>query len=370
MFCIVRSFLCTTRSPSAVGLSRALICTASRDIPPSLSDFVVRKPGVNANLVDGKRLAKKIHGEVASQIHEMVSRGKRPPNLTVVLVGNDPPSQTYVRSKHRAATEVGMNGNIICKPDTISENELLELVHELNRDDQVDGLLVQLPLPDHISEGLVCQSVDPHKDVDGFHMFNIGRYVMGQPAFIPATPLGVLEILKRCQVQTFGKTACVVGRSRNIGFTLSTLLPSDGSGTGDIRRGADATTIVCHRYTPPDILKSMTLISDIIITATGVPGLIKGDMVKEGTVVIDVGITRIKGEDGKPRLVGDVQFDEVSKHASLITPVPGGVGPMTVAMVLRNTLDAAMGVYRDIDVKLNGRDERIDKENGESGVVG
>ncbi|XP_003383119.1 PREDICTED: bifunctional methylenetetrahydrofolate dehydrogenase/cyclohydrolase, mitochondrial-like [Amphimedon queenslandica] len=311
-------------------------------------DFVVNKPGIKANLIDGNLLAKRIQRELYDEVCGITAKSQRPPNLTVVLVGDDPASKTYVKRKSKTAIKVGMRGDVLHKPATIGQDELLELIESLNKDDNIDGVLVQLPLPPHIDETLICQSISPFKDVDGFHLLNIGRYVMGRPAFIPATPLGVLEILKRCKVDTFGKTACIVGRSKHIGFTLSTLLHSDGYGTNNPLIGADATTIICHRYTPPDELKRMTLLSDIVITGTGVPGLIRGDMIKEGATVIDIGLIKMKDANGETLIVGDVEFPQVSKVASLITPVPGGVGPMTVAMVLKNTIHAANGIYKEL----------------------
>jgi methylenetetrahydrofolate dehydrogenase(NAD+)/5,10-methenyltetrahydrofolate cyclohydrolase len=275
------------------------------------------------------KIAAAVKAEVAEEVSGLVSRGNRPPSLTAVIVGDDKASQIYVGNKMKAAEKCGLRANIIQRDSQLSQEELLEMLDELGRDGEVDGILVQLPLPHHIHEKTICNAVPPEKDVDAFHIDNVGRFCSGEPRFIPATPLGVLEILKRLQVPTFGKNVCIANRSKNIGFTLATILHSDGTG--------DATTLICHRYTPPEQLPVMTRLADIIIVATGIPGLIQADMVKEGATVIDIGITRLDNN----KIVGDVAFDEVCQVAGMVTPVPGGVGPLTVAMVIKNTLKAA-----------------------------
>ncbi|KAL5479363.1 hypothetical protein EMCRGX_G022877 [Ephydatia muelleri] len=269
----------------------------------------------------------------------MTALGRRAPNLTVVLVGDDPASHTYVKKKQNTAKRCRMSEQTIRKPSFISQEELLQLIDSLNCDPTVDGLLVQLPLPNHINESAICNAISPEKDVDGFNQINIGKYSSGYDiGFIPATPLGILEILKRCHINTFGQNVCIVGRSKHIGFPLATLLHSDKKYS---ELCGDATVTVCHRYTPADQLVVMTRHADIVISATGVTGLIKGDMIKPGAAIIDVGLTKVLLPCGKSKLMGDVDFDSACQVASLMTPVPGGVGPMTVAMLMKNTLEAA-----------------------------
>ena len=315
---------------------------AKSAVPPI--DCLLSKPGMRARLVDGNAMADSVCTEVCSEITKMTSSGRRAPNLTVVLVGDDPASHTYVTKKQNTAKRCRMNAQTIRKPSSISQDELMQLINDLNSDPTVDGLLVQLPLPNHINESTICNAVSPEKDVDGFNQINIGKYSSGHSVgFIPATPLGILEILKRCHIATFGQNVCVVGRSKHIGFPLATLLHSDRKYS---ELCGDATVTMCHRYTPSDQLVVMTRHADIVISATGVTGLIKGDMIKPGAVVIDVGLTKVQLPCGKSKLMGDVDFDSVSQVASLLTPVPGGVGPMTVAMLMKNTLEAAQRRFR------------------------
>ncbi|XP_077864898.1 bifunctional methylenetetrahydrofolate dehydrogenase/cyclohydrolase, mitochondrial-like [Saccoglossus kowalevskii] len=295
-----------------------------------------------AKLIDGKAFAKKVRAEVKAEVTEWVNQGNRPPHLSVVLVGDDPASASYVRSKTRAARQAGISAETIRLPSTISQHELLDLIHSLNDSVSVDGILVQLPVPKHIDERTICDSVRPEKDVDGFHVMNVGRLCLDQKTLLPATPFGIMELIKRAGIDTLGKNAVVCGRSKNVGLPIAMLLHTDGDHNSGI--GADSTVTICHRYTPPDQLKVFTKTADIIIVAVGIPGLIRADMVKEGAVVIDVGINRIQDEEtGTYKLVGDVDFKGVSEKASHITPVPGGVGPMTVAMLMKNTLTAARG---------------------------
>lgn len=292
-----------------------------------------------AQLIDGVKMAKDIKLEIRAEVEAMKAAGKRAPKLSAVLVGSDPASQTYIKNKMKAAEFTGIESDTIKLPETILEEELLGEINKLNDDNGVDGILVQLPVPEHISERRVCNAIAPNKDVDGFHIINVGRFCVDLKSMIPATPSGVIEMLKRTGVETFGKTAVVCGRSKNVGMPISMLLHSDGIGETD---ACDATTIICHRYTPAEELRRLAPLGDILIVATGIPGLITADMVKEGACVIDIGINRVKDEKtGKFKLVGDVDFEGVSEKASYITPVPGGVGPMTVAMLMKNTLTAA-----------------------------
>ncbi|KAG1654745.1 Bifunctional methylenetetrahydrofolate dehydrogenase/cyclohydrolase, mitochondrial [Nymphon striatum] len=292
-----------------------------------------------AQIINGKKIAADIKKEIKLDIEKWVSNGNRHPHLSVVIVGEDPASATYVRNKVKAASSVGITSETIVRPNSMQESELLQLIDSLNKDAAVDGILVQLPVPPHINERKVCNAISPLKDVDGFHTMNIGRFCQDLDAFIPCTPLGVMELLRRTGIETLGKNAVVCGRSKNVGMPIFMLLHADGIGE---TKAGDATTVMCHRYTPPEQLKNFCRMADIIVVATGIPGLIKADMVKEGVCVIDVGINRIVCPDtGKQRIVGDVDFKGVSEKASYITPVPGGVGPMTVAMLMKNTVLAA-----------------------------
>ncbi|XP_039272817.2 bifunctional methylenetetrahydrofolate dehydrogenase/cyclohydrolase, mitochondrial-like [Styela clava] len=294
-----------------------------------------------AQIMDGNAMAKEIRGEVKKEINAWVESGKRAPHLTAVLVADDPASQAYVKNKMKSCKDVGITSNTVLKPGSISQEELLSLVDEVNQDNTVDGLLVQLPLPEHIDERTICNAVKPEKDVDGFHVTNVGRLCLDIPSILPATPAGIWELLKRTGVETFAKTAVVCGRSKNVGMPIAMLLHTDHRHE---RPGGDATVTITHRYTPRDQLKLFTKTADIVVVAAGIPGLITADMVKEGSCIIDVGINRVKDEKtGKTKLVGDVDFEGVKKVAGYITPVPGGVGPMTVAMVCKNTLSAAKG---------------------------
>lgn len=297
-----------------------------------------------AVIISGRKLAEQIKQEVRQEVEEWVASGNKRPHLSVVLVGENPASQSYVLNKTRAAASVGINSETILKPASISEEELLNLINKLNNDDNVDGLLVQLPLPEHIDERKVCNAVSPDKDVDGFHVINVGRMCLDQCSMLPATPWGVWEIIKRTGIPTLGKNVVVAGRSKNVGMPIAMLLHTDGAHE---RPGGDATVTISHRYTPKEELKKHTALADIVISAAGIPNLITADMIKEGAAVIDVGINRIQDPiTAKPKLVGDVDFEGVKKKAGYITPVPGGVGPMTVAMLMKNTIIAAKKVLR------------------------
>ncbi|KAM8939394.1 bifunctional methylenetetrahydrofolate dehydrogenase/cyclohydrolase 2, mitochondrial [Pelodytes ibericus] len=292
-----------------------------------------------ATLISGTRLAKEIHKEVHRDVESWLTLGNKRPHLSVILVGDNPASHTYVKNKIKAATTVGISSEVILRPSNISQEELLDVIAKLNNDSSVSGLLVQLPLPDHISERAICNAVAPEKDVDGFHFVNIGKLCLDQWSIIPATAGAVWEIIQRTGIETFGKNVVVAGRSKNVGMPISMLLHTDGKHE---RPGGDATVTITHRYTPKELLKSHTQLADIVIVAAGIPKLITADMIKEGAAVIDVGINHIEDPvTGKAMLVGDVDFEEVKNKAGFITPVPGGVGPMTVAMLLKNTLMAA-----------------------------
>lgn len=301
--------------------------------------FHVSASRQDAVVISGRKLAHQIRNEVRDDVDEWVAAGNRRPHLSVVLVGDDPASHSYVLNKTRAAAEVGISSETILKPSSVCEEELVELINKLNSDNRVDGLLVQLPLPDHIDERRVCNAVCPGKDVDGFHVVNVGRMCLDQSTVLPATPWGVWEIIKRTGIPTLGKNVVVAGRSKNVGMPIAMLLHTDGRHE---RPGGDATVTISHRYTPKEQLCQHTKIADIVVAAAGIPNLITADMIKEGAAVIDVGINRIFDPlTGKDKLVGDVDFEGVKKKASYITPVPGGVGPMTVAMLMKNTIKAA-----------------------------
>ncbi|MEJ6950109.1 bifunctional methylenetetrahydrofolate dehydrogenase/methenyltetrahydrofolate cyclohydrolase FolD [Natronospora cellulosivora (SeqCode)] len=277
-----------------------------------------------SKIIDGKGIAVQIRKDLKKEVNELEKEG-RVPGLTVVLVGDDPASETYVKYKERAANEIGIRSNIIKKSKDTTQEELLEVIDKLNKDNKVDGILVQLPLPNQIDEGAIIEAIDPSKDVDGFHPINTGRLFSGQKEklfFEACTPKGIIELLDREGIEIEGKKAVVVGRSNIVGKPIAHLLLEK-----------NATVTICHSRTSN--LAKETLDADIIIAAVGRAEFIKGDMIKTDSVVIDVGINRV----GK-KLIGDVDFDEVSKKASYITPVPGGVGPMTIAMLMENTVKA------------------------------
>jgi len=285
-----------------------------------------------ADLLDGSALAAQVKSDVQTAIDAWTAEGHRPPYLSVVLVGNHPASEAYVRGKERDAAEVGIETDTLRRDADISESELLNLVHDLNADSGVDGVLVQLPLPDHIDDRKVIDAIDPAKDVDGFHPENLGRLLLGNPSFIPATPYGIVEMLDRSGIDVEGMNAVVVGRSNIVGKPLATLL---------MQRDRNATVTVCHSRTRD--LAAHTCEADLLVAAVGSANFITADQVKEGAVVIDVGINRVDDDSREKgyRLEGDVDFDAVEPIASHITPVPGGVGLMTRAMLLQNTLTAA-----------------------------
>ena len=281
-------------------------------------------------ILDGKKTSNDIKSELSVLVDELMKKGKRPPHLAAVLVGNDGASLTYVGSKVRSCEKIGYQSTLIHLPETTSEDELLEQIHSLNTDNEIDGFIVQLPLPKHIDEEKVLMAVDPHKDVDGFHPTNFGKMALDMESFIPATPYGIVELLDRYKIDISGKHAVVIGRSNIVGRPMSILLSRKSS-------PGNATVTLTHSRTKN--LETITKEADIIVSALGVPNFLTQDMIKEGAIIIDVGITRVP-DDSKPKgyvITGDVDYENVKEKASYITPVPGGVGPMTIAMLMQNT---------------------------------
>ena len=284
-------------------------------------------------LIDGKQTAAVIKAEIAKEVETLVANGGKRPCLAAILVGHDGGSETYVANKVKACEVCGFKSVLVRYEDTVSEEELLAKVRELNGDADVDGIIVQLPLPRHIREQKVIETIDYHKDVDGFHPINVGRMAIGLPAFVSATPKGIMELLKRYGIETSGKTCVVLGRSNIVGKPMAQLMMQ--------KTGGDSTVTVCHSRTKD--IKAFCRQADIIIAALGSPDFVTADMVKPGAVVIDVGTTRVPDATKKKgfRLNGDVKFDEVAPLCSFISPVPGGVGPMTICSLMQNTLLAA-----------------------------
>ena len=284
-------------------------------------------------LIDGKATAAAIKKEIAQEVEQIIEKGGKRPHLAAILVGHDGGSETYVKNKVLACEECGFKSTLIRFESDITEQELLDKVNELNNDDDVDGFIVQLPLPKHISEQKVIEAIDYRKDVDGFHPINVGRMSIGLPCYISATPNGILDLLKRYNIETSGKKCVVLGRSNVVGKPMAQLMMQKSY-------PGDATVTVCHSHTKN--IKEECKQADIIIAAIGIPDFVTADMVKEGAVVIDVGTTRVPDSTRKSgfRLNGDVKFDEVSPKCSFITPVPGGVGPMTICSLMKNTLSA------------------------------
>lgn len=283
-------------------------------------------------LLDGKNLAKKLRLQIAEQVKSFVEYNHKVPHLAAILVGHNPASEEYVSHKVKDCHSVGFNSSLFRFDEDVTEDELLNKIREINNNDDIDGLIVQLPLPKHISVQKVTETIAPEKDVDGFHPINVGQMTKGTPTFISATPKGVTLLLQEYNIETKGKHCVVIGRSNIVGTPMSILMGQD-------TQYGNCTVTLCHINTVD--LAAETKRADIIIVAVGKPGLITGDMVKEGAVVIDVGITRITDQNNQTKLVGDVNYDEVAPKCSYITPVPGGVGPMTRIALLRNTLKAA-----------------------------
>lgn len=284
-------------------------------------------------LLDGNKTSTKIKNEIAQEVLKIKEKGARLPHLAVIIVGENGASKTYVAAKEKACQVVGFQSTVIEYPESISQADLLKKIKEINENTQIDGLLVQLPLPKHISETKVTEAIAPEKDVDGFHPINVGRMTQNLPTFLSATPNGILQLIERYGIETAGKHCVVIGRSNIVGMPMSILMARKAY-------PGNTTVTLCHSQTKD--LKTFTLQADIIIAALGIPEFLKAEMVKEGAIVIDVGITRVKSEQTKSgwKLLGDVKFDEVSPKCSYITPVPGGVGPMTIAALLKNTLQA------------------------------
>lgn len=283
------------------------------------------------NLIDGKKVSEEIKLEIKTEIDELSQRGKRVPGLVVILIGDNPASESYVKNKAKSCTEIGMKSVLERRDANCTEKELLDLIYSYNENPEFDGILVQLPLPKHIDEKKIINAVSPKKDVDGFHPVSVGNLVIGDDTFFPCTPAGIQELLKRYDINPSGKHVVVVGRSNIVGKPIANMLFQK-------KTYANAVVTICH--TGASDLSVFTRQADILIAAAGVPGFIKGDMVREGCVVIDVGINRVEDASRKTgyRLTGDVDFESVAPKSSYITPVPGGVGPMTIAMLLSNTL--------------------------------
>ena len=284
-------------------------------------------------IIDGKSVSNLIKDEIKKEVDNIISKGHRPPHLAAVLVGEDGASLTYVGSKVKSCQRIGFNSTLVKLSDDILESELLDKIQELNENDDIDGFIVQLPLPKHINEEKVLLAIDPNKDVDGFHPTNFGKMALNMKTFIPATPYGIMELLKRYNIDTVGKHTVVIGRSHIVGRPISILMSRKGN-------PGDSTVTVVHSRTRN--IEEFTKNADIIITALGIPDFLNSNMINEGVVIIDVGITRVK-DDNHPKgyvIKGDVDFESVKSKASYITPVPGGVGPMTIAMLLKNTLQS------------------------------
>jgi methylenetetrahydrofolate dehydrogenase (NADP+) / methenyltetrahydrofolate cyclohydrolase len=285
-------------------------------------------------LLDGKATAEQIKNEIKIEVENLVKNGGKKPHLSAILVGNNGASETYVNAKGKACLEVGFNSTTLRFDENISESELIKEIEKINQNDDIDGLIVQLPLPKHIDENKIIQTIAPKKDVDGFHPINVGRLVIGLPTYVSATPFGIMELLKRYKIETAGKKCVVIGRSNIVGTPISILM-SRATNPGN------STVTLCHSKTAN--LKEECLSADILIVALGKAEFVTADMVKEGAVVVDVGITRVTSDKTKSgfKLLGDVKFDEVAAKASYITPVPGGVGPLTIVSLMKNTLSSA-----------------------------
>lgn len=289
-------------------------------------------------IIDGKAVAMRLKEEIAAEVKNMTDNGERPPHLVAVIVGHDGGSEAYVANKERNCLAVGFKSTNLRFEDDVTEEQLLAEIDRLNKDNEVDGIIIQLPLPRHIDSQKVTEAIDYHKDVDGFHPVNVGRMAIGLPAFRPATPSAVIQLLRRYEIPTKGKHAVVLGRSNIVGKPVATMLMQKSY-------PGDCTVTVCHSSTPD--IKEKCLEADIIVSALGVPGFVKEDMVKEGAVVIDVGTTRVPDPTAKSgsRLCGDIDFDAVKEKCEWITPVPGGVGPVTNCMLMLNTLAARKGGF-------------------------
>ncbi len=285
-------------------------------------------------IIDGKKISEEIQGEIAAEVQKLKAAGKKIPHLAAILVGNDGASETYVGGKVKACERVGFKSTLVKLPDMTSENDLLKKISELNNDKDIDGFIVQLPLPKHISEQKVIEAIAPEKDVDGFHPANVGRMALSLPTYLPATPYGIIQLIERYKIETSGKNCVVIGRSHIVGSPMSILMARN-------TYPGNCTVTLTHSKTKN--LKEICLTADILIVALGKVEFLTADHVKQGAVVIDVGITRVKSDKTKTgwKLLGDVKYDEVASKCSYITPVPGGVGPMTITSLLMNTLKAS-----------------------------
>ena len=285
-------------------------------------------------IIDGKKVSEEIQGEIAAEVRKLKSAGKKIPHLAAILVGNDGASETYVGGKVKACERVGFRSTLVRLPDTVSESELLKKISDLNKDKDIDGFIVQLPLPKHISEQKVIETIAPEKDVDGFHPANVGRMALNLPTYLPATPYGILQLIERYKIETAGKTCVVIGRSHIVGSPMSILMARN-------TYPGNCTVTLTHSKTKN--LKEICFSADILIVALGKAEFLTADYVKQGAAVIDVGITRVKSDKTKTgwKLLGDVKYDEVAPKCSFISPVPGGVGPMTITSLLLNSLKAS-----------------------------
>ncbi len=283
-------------------------------------------------LIDGKEISKLVYKDIVNEINVITKKIQRPPSLSIILIGDNPSSLTYVNNKLKKCKEIGIQGNLIKKPKNIDEQSVSGIINELNRDEKVDGIILQLPIPNHLNERILIEKISPLKDVDGLTATNIGLLSIGKPRFIPATAYGIMEILKNENIISEGKNIVVIGRSNIVGKPMVALLSG---------KDENATVTVCHSKTIN--LKQHTLNADVIIVAVGKPNILDGSMIKEGAIVIDVGINRIENKENSKgfSIVGDVDFNSILKKASSITPVPGGVGPMTIAMLMKNVCEAA-----------------------------
>lgn len=290
---------------------------------------------MSSKIIDGKAISSQIKSEIKTETEVLISETGIIPGLAFILVGENPASKVYVKNKGKSCEELGFYSVTETLPEDVTEAELLRLIHNFNKDGKIHGILVQLPLPSHISEQIILEAIDVKRDVDGFHPLNVGRMVIGEKCFIPCTPFGIIELLRRSNVDTQGKNVVIIGRSNIVGKPVANLL---------IQKEFNATVTVCHSKTKD--IKSITSNADILIAAIGKANFVKADFIKEGCVIIDVGINRIEDAESKTgyKLVGDVDYEDCFGKCGKITPVPGGVGPMTIAMLMRNTLDSAKGL--------------------------
>ncbi|XP_076243044.1 bifunctional methylenetetrahydrofolate dehydrogenase/cyclohydrolase, mitochondrial-like isoform X2 [Calliopsis andreniformis] len=312
---------------------RKVLTATSQSLVKQLHTSKVLKEAV---VLNGKQIANEIQNELKTVVDAWINENKKRPTLVAILVGNNPASKVYIKRKMNAAKAIGIESYTLHLEDTIVQQDLINEINRLNADEAVDGIFVQLPLAEHIDEYEVSQAVAPNKDVDGFHLENLGKLTVSSSGIVPATALAIKELIIRSKMETFGKNAVIVGRSKHIGLPVALQLHAD-----DYPGALDMTTTICHRHTPHTELEKFTKLADLLVVATGIPGLITKEMVKPGACVIDVGITRVK-VGNKYKLVGDVDFENVKTVAGYITPVPGGVGPLTVAMAMKNTISLAM----------------------------